>query len=400
VSAKPSEKPEVNIGMIGHVDHGKTTLTKALTGKWTDTFSEEIKKGITIKLGYANAQIYKDSKAGGAGYNTEGRGEFQRCVSFVDAPGHEALMTVMLTANAVMDGALLLVDAREGIRAQTREHAMAAKIAGIDKIIVVQNKIDAVKPERAKKNYEEIQQFLKEFKIKAPVVPVSALHRINIDLLLQKIEEVIATPKRNPRANPKFLVVRSFDINKPGAKPEDLIGGVLGGALIQGRLHLGDEIEIRPGIKTKDGGWEPITTEIVSLITEKTRLKVGTPGGNLAIGTLLDNSLTKRDSMLGSVVGLPGKMPPIHNSLRLATTLFDNVVGIEGENVKVNPLMQGEPLVINVNTAVTVGIVKSINGKTIDVVLKKPVCADKEDRFVISRKFGNKWRLVGYGNIA
>lgn len=390
------EKPEVNIGMIGHVDHGKTTLTKALTGKWTDTFSEEIKRGITIKLGYANTLIYKSPSGE---YNIEKRGKLQRCVSFVDAPGHEALMTVMLTASAIMDGALLLVDAREGIRAQTREHAMAVKIAGIDKIIVVQNKIDAVNPERAKESYEEIKKFLEEFKIKAPIIPISALHNVNIDMLLQAIEEVITTKVKDPNAPPKFLVVRSFDINRPGKKAKDLIGGVLGGALVQGKLKVGDEIEILPGIQNKNKKWEPIRTEIVKLATEKTDLKEGTPGGNLAIGTLLDNSITKRDSRLGSIVGLPGKMPPVHYDLKLKTTLFDEVLGIEGETVKVGHLMKGEPLVINVNTAVTVGLIRSINGNKVDITLKRPVCADIKDRFVISRKFGNKWRLIGYGII-
>ncbi|MBR9681867.1 MAG: translation initiation factor IF-2 subunit gamma [Candidatus Altiarchaeota archaeon] len=396
VKQESGEKPEVNIGMIGHVDHGKTTLTKALTGKWTDTFSEEIKKGITIKLGYANTQIYKDKDAG---YNVEKKGTLQRCISFVDAPGHEALMAVMLTASAVMDGALLLVDAREGIRAQTREHAMAVKIAGIDKIIVVQNKIDAVKAERAKESYEEIKQFLKEFKIDAPIIPISALHKVNIDILLKTIEEVIVTAKRDPNADPKFLVVRSFDINRPGKKPETLIGGVLGGALVKGKLKVGDKIEILPGIKLKSGEWEPVRTEIIKLATEKMDLKEGTPGGNLAIGTLLDNSLTKRDSMLGSIIGHPGKMPPVRHSVKLKTTLFDQVLGIEGEEVKVLPLTTNEPLVMNVNTAVTIGLIRSVNGNKIEVVLKRPVCADTEDRFVLSRKFGNKWRLIGHGTI-
>jgi len=385
--------------MIGHVDHGKTTLTKALTGKWTDTFSEELKKGITIKLGYANTEIFKDGKAPGEGYNVEGKGDFQRCISFVDAPGHEALMTVMLTASAIMDGALLLVDAREGIRAQTREHAMAAKIAGINRLIVVQNKVDAVSKEDAKKNYEEIQQFLKEFDIKAPIIPVSALHKVNVDLLLQAIEEVVPTPDRDPKANPKFLVVRSFDVNKPGRTPEELVGGVLGGALVRGKLKVGDEVEILPGLKMENGEWAPVRTEITQLVTEKEKLKEATPGGNLAIGTLLDNSQTKRDSMLGSVVGLSGRMPPVHHSLKMKVTLFEQVLGIEGKRVKVESLKVNEPLVINVNTSVTVGVVRGVNGNEVDVVLKRPVCADKEDRVVISRKFGNKWRLIGYGII-
>ncbi|MBR9689884.1 MAG: translation initiation factor IF-2 subunit gamma [Candidatus Altiarchaeota archaeon] len=379
--------------MIGHVDHGKTTLTQALSGKWTDTFSEEIKKGITIKLGYANTSFYKDNDR----YNAEGKGKFQRCVSFVDAPGHEALMAVMLTASSIMDGALLLVSAKEGIRAQTKEHAMAAKIAGIKNIIVVQNKLDAVDKEQAEKNYKEIQEFLKKYEIEAPVIPISALHRVNIDLLIEAIENIIPTPKRDPKSKTKFLVVRSFDVNKPGTPLDKLVGGVLGGCLVKGVLKVGDEVEIRPGIKTPDG-WKPIFTEITSLATEKIKLKNATPGGSLAIGTKLDPNLTKQDGMLGAVVGHKGELPPVLDEVIIQVELFDHVVGIEGDEVKVTPLREGEPLIVNINTTVSVGVVKKA-GQPVTITLKKPVCADKEDRFVLSRRVDSKWRLVGYGAI-
>ena len=79
--------PELNVGVVGHIDHGKTTLLSKLTGKFTDTHSEELKRGITIKLGYAETVIYKD----GENYNNKGKGQIQRYVSFIDAPGHENL---------------------------------------------------------------------------------------------------------------------------------------------------------------------------------------------------------------------------------------------------------------------------------------------------------------------
>ena len=384
----------INIGMIGHVDHGKTTLTQALSGKWTDTFSEEIKRGITIKLGYANTTFYKDEKEG---YNSEKKGNRLRQVSFVDAPGHEALMAVMLAASSIMDGALLLISAKEGIRAQTREHAMAAKIAGIKNIVVVQNKIDAVSKEEAIKGYNEIKTFLKEYEIEAPIIPVSALHRVNIDKLIEAIETIMPTPERNENADPEFLVVRSFDVNKPGKALDKLIGGVVGGGLVQGKLKVGDEIEIRPGIKTEKG-WLPIITKITSLATENAKLKEATPGGSIAIGTTLDPSTTKQDTLLGAVIGYPGKMPEILNEIKLKVKLFDKVIGFENKDVKVASLREGEPLIINVNTAVSVGTVKKAD-KMITISLKRPVCAKKEDRFVISRRVDNKWRLVGYGTL-
>jgi translation initiation factor 2 subunit 3 len=132
--------PEINVGVVGHIDHGKTTLLNSLTGKYTDTHSEELKRGITIKLGYADAIIYKDKNS----YNTKGEGTPVRYVSFIDAPGHEMLMATMLSGAAIIDAAILVIAANEGIKPQTREHFMALQAKNIKNIIVVQNKIDLI----------------------------------------------------------------------------------------------------------------------------------------------------------------------------------------------------------------------------------------------------------------
>ncbi|HIH73300.1 MAG TPA: translation initiation factor IF-2 subunit gamma, partial [Thermococcaceae archaeon] len=108
MAKKKFKQAEVNIGMVGHVDHGKTTLTRALTGIWTDTHSEELRRGITIKIGFADAEIRKCPSCGK--YSTSPKcpycgaeTEFERRVSFIDAPGHEALMTTMLAGASLMD---------------------------------------------------------------------------------------------------------------------------------------------------------------------------------------------------------------------------------------------------------------------------------------------------------
>ena len=164
------EQPVINIGMVGHVDHGKTTLLERLSGKWTDTHSEELKRGITIRLGYADVVFRKCAKCKGANaYTTK-----ETCatcneptaplrkVSFVDAPGHESLMATMLSGATIMDGALLLVAANEQCpQPQTREHLQALEIIGIKNLIIVQNKIDMVGEEQALKNYQQIKSFIK-----------------------------------------------------------------------------------------------------------------------------------------------------------------------------------------------------------------------------------------------
>ena len=159
--------PGVNIGVVGHVDHGKTTLVSALTGVWTDRHSEEIKRGISIRLGYADATFLKcDDKGNSDGYSTAATGSpcgdkavpF-RTVSFVDAPGHETLMATMLSGSALMDGAMLVIAANEPCpQPQTKEHLMALSMVGIRRIVIVQNKIDVVTQKEAVAHYPEIMR--------------------------------------------------------------------------------------------------------------------------------------------------------------------------------------------------------------------------------------------------
>ncbi len=401
-------QPEVNIGLVGHIDHGKTTLTEALTGKWTDTHSEELRRGITIKLGYADTNFYKCPKCKEPeAYTTKeicghcgSKTEFLRRVSFVDAPGHETLMATMLSGAAIMDGALLIVAANEPCpQPQTKEHLIALEIIGVKNVVVVQNKIDLVSKERALKSYEEIKKFLENTQISdAPIIPISAQHKVNIDVLIQAIEEFIPTPKRDLNANPKFYVARSFDVNKPGTPPEKLVGGVLGGSLIQGKLKVGQEIEIRPGIYDKKEGWQSLITEIASLYAGDVKLEEVHAGGSIAIGTYLDPNLTKADALVGNVVGLPGKLPDMLMQATIEYNLLERVVGLDKE-IRVEPLKVNEPLMMTCGTRTTLGIVTKVKKEYIEVTFKLPICAEEGDRVTISRQVKGRWRLIGYGII-
>ena len=405
---KVPSQPEINIGMIGHVDHGKTTLTKALSGEWTDRHSEEVKRGISIRLGYADVAFYKCPQCEGAAAfstvkkcpNCGAETEFLRAVSFVDAPGHETLMATMLSGAALMDGPLLLVAANERCpQPQTKEHLMALSIVGIDKIVIVQNKIDIVSRERALENYREIKEFVKGTVAEnAPIVPVSAQSGVNIDLLIKTIEDtIVAKVERDVDADPVMHVARSFDINAPGTLPQDLKGGVIGGSLICGKFKVGDEIEIVPGRKA-DGkdGYEPIRAKIVSLNAGAKSVKSVNPGGLIAIGTELDPSITKSDGLTGRVIGIPGKLPKVVSAFRMKTVLLDRVVGSAAET-DVEGIKSSEILMLSVGTATTVGVVKSARDGSVDVVLKLPVCILPDQRVAISRRITNKWRLIGYG---
>ena len=403
--------PEVNIGMIGHVDHGKTTLTQRLTGKWTDEHSEELKRGISIRLGYADAAFYKcPTCSDPACYSTQktcptckGKTELLRVVSFVDAPGHETLMATMLSGAAIMDGAILVIAANEVCpQPQTREHLMALEIIGAKRIIIVQNKIDLVSEEDAITNYDQIKKFIKGTCAEnAPIIPVSAHHDINIDVLIKTMEDYIPTPKRDTEKPPLMYVARSFDVNKPGTKLSELKGGVVGGSLLQGTLKKGEKIEIAPGRKREVEGrqvLEPIFTTAHSLITGGTITNTALPGGLVAIGTELDPTMVKSDSLAGKIVGRPGELPPVLESFDLSMCLLKRAVGTVDEK-NVDPLKTNEPLMLTVGTATTVGIISELRPDWIRVKLKLPVCADQGQRIAVSRRIEGKWHLIGYGEI-
>ncbi|MDD3398432.1 MAG: translation initiation factor IF-2 subunit gamma [Candidatus Methanomethylophilaceae archaeon] len=336
--------------------------------------------------------------------NCGGEAQFLRAVSFVDAPGHETLMATMLSGAALMDGALLLIAANEKCpQPQTKEHLMALSIVGIEKIIIVQNKIDIVSREDALKNYKQIKEFVKgTIAENAPIIPVSAHHDVNIDMLVEAIEKhILSEVEKDVDSAPLMHIARSFDINNPGSSPSSLKGGVLGGSIIQGTFKLGDEIEIAPGRKIEVAGkpqWERVTTTIESLHAGGHAIEVARPGGLLAIGTKLDPSITKSDGLTGRMIGHPGKLPPVVHDFVMNTTLLERVVGTSLD-MKVEDIKTNEPLMLSIGTATTVGVVKSARGHSAEVTLKIPVCVTKGQRVAISRRISGKWRLIGYGII-
>jgi translation initiation factor 2 subunit 3 len=410
-SAPMPRQPEVNIGTIGHVDHGKTTLVQALTGTWASRHSEELKRGITIKLGYADMPIYKCPKCEPPkNYtikpfceNCNSEADFVRAISFVDAPGHEALMATMLSGAAIMDGAILVIAADEPCpQPQTREHLAAAEVSGIKNIIVVQNKIDIVDGKRALKSYEEIKAFLKgTIAENSPIIPISAQRGINIDVLLEAIQEIIPTPKRDENKEPLMFIVRSFDVNKPGTTIEALDGGIIGGTIAQGKFTVGEEIEIRPGIAVEREGktvYNPLISEIVSLHAGEQSVPEATCGGLVGVGTLLDPSYSKADGLTGSIAGKTGMLPPTLTELTLETYVLERVVGTK-DQLKVEKFNPDEQLLLHVGAAVNVGKVFAIKQNTIKVKLTRPICALPDSRVAISRKITARWRLIGYGLI-
>ena len=400
-------QPCVNIGTAGHVDHGKTTLIQALTGSWTSVHSQELKRGITIRVGYSDAAFYKCKKCEEPlGYSTTPKcnncgkeSELSRVVSFVDSPGHESLMSNMLSGSALMDGALLLAAANEKVpKPQTKEHLLALQTLGIQQIVVVQNKVDLLSYQEALDNYKEITNFVKgSHAAKAPVIPISAQSGLNIDALIGAIESTIKTPEIDEKADTVMHVLRSFDVNRPGIKLKDIKGGVIGGSLTQGVFNIGDEIEIKPGVMNeKKKTYEPLLTEITSLGTAAGIVESVKPGGLVAIGTKLDPSMTRSDSFIGSVIGKPGTLPDNSTLLKLDVNLFDSAVGVT-EDIKVQPISSGELLRLNIGTAPVLGTVKKIKSTNVEIELRRPACIFEGGNVAISRRIAERWRLIGAG---
>lgn len=424
-----SRQATINIGTIGHVSHGKSTLVEAISGVHTVRFHNEKIRNITIKLGYANAKIYKCPKCPGPdcyrsfsshtsdilscpNKNCNDTLKLVRHVSFVDCPGHDIFMATMLTGAAVMDAALLIVAGNMSCpQPQTSEHLAAVDIMQLNHIIIVQNKIDIIFRDEtaAKKNYAEIKKFIAGTRAeKSPIIPISAQLRYNIDAVCQYIAEYIPVPLRDFSSSPRLIVIRSFDVNKPGEEVENLKGGVAGGSIIRGVLKVGDEIEIRPGIIVKDAQGQakcsPIYSRVISLLTESNDLLYAVPGGLIGVGLKVDPTLTRGDRLVGHVLGLPGQLPDIYYKLKVKFFLLRRLVGVKSEagsskSDKVRKIVEGETLMINVGSTSTGGKIMSINNNLLKISLVGPVCTQVGEKAALSRRIDKKWRLIGWGVI-
>merc|ERR1712137_759486 len=422
-----SRQATINIGTIGHVAHGKSTVVKALSGVQTVRFKNELERNITIKLGYANAKIFRcDNErcprpvcyisAGSSKddsfpcYQAKCSGRFKliRHVSFVDCPGHDILMATMLNGAAVMDAALLLIAGNESCpQPQTSEHLAAIEIMQLRHIIILQNKIDLVKEQAAQDQYQQIKKFVKgTVAEKAPVVPISAQMKYNIDVVCEYIVKKIPVPFRDFTASPRLIVIRSFDVNKPGTEVEDLRGGVAGGSILQGVLRVGDDVVVRPGIVSKtETGFKcvPINSKIVSLFAEANDLQYAVPGGLIGVGTYIDPMLCKADRLVGQVVGIEGQpIPNVFTELELNFFLLRKLLGVKTEGkqqTRVAKLEKKEVLMVNIGSTSTGGRVAAIKQDVAKIVLISPVCTEVGEKIALSRRVDRHWQLIGWGKI-
>ena len=243
-------------------------------------------------------------------------------------------MATMLTGAAVMDAALLLVAGNENCpQPQTSEHLAAVEIMKLQHLIILQNKIDLVPETTAAKQHSQIKDFVKGTVAEsAPVIPISAQLKMNIDVLCEYLCKRIPMPIRDFSASPRLIVIRSFDINKPGAEVDQLKGGVAGGSITHGILKRGDPIEIRPGIVSREGEkviCTPIKSQIETLFAEQNILKFAVPGGLIGVGTLIDPALCRQDRLVGQILGEPGHLPEVYTQLEISYYLLRRLIGLK-----------------------------------------------------------------------
>ncbi|MDM8212968.1 elongation factor Tu [Enterococcus hirae] len=293
-------KPHVNIGTIGHVDHGKTTLTAAITKVLAE-------KGLAQVQDYANIDAAPEERERGITINTA-HVEYEteaRHYAHIDAPGHADYVKNMITGAAQMDGAILVVSATDGPMPQTREHILLSRQVGVKYLIVFLNKIDLVDDEELIDLVEmEVRELLTEYGFPGDDIPVikgSALKALEGDPtaeeaimeLMDTVDEYIPTPVR--------------DTDKPLLLPiEDVFtitgrGTVASGRIDRGMVRVGDEVEI-VGIKP-----EIKTTVVTGVEMFRKTLDFGEAGDN--VGVLL-RGVTRDEVERGQVLAKPGSITP------------------------------------------------------------------------------------------
>jgi translation initiation factor 2 subunit 3 len=322
-------------------------------------------------------------------------------------------MATMLNGAAVMDAALLLVAGNETCpQPQTSEHLAAVEIMRLQHILILQNKVDLVKPDAALAQQDQIRKFVAgTVADSAPILPISAVLKYNIDAVCEFLVRKIPLPPRDFTSVPRLIVIRSFDVNRPGQDVSNLQGGVAGGSILQGVLRIDDEIEIRPGIVTKQDDMEgnpvmvcsPIYSRISSLYAESNDLQFAVPGGLIGVGTRIDPTLTRADRLVGQVLGLKGQLPDVFSEIEISYFLLRRLLGVKtndgGKQAKVQKLARGEILMVNIGSTATGGKVQAVKGDLAKIALTQPVCTEEGEKIALSRRVDKHWRLIGWGQI-
>ena len=381
-------KPHVNIGTIGHVDHGKTTLTAAIT----KVLSE---KGLAEKKDFSSIDSAPEEKERGITINTAHveYSTLARHYAHVDCPGHADYVKNMVTGAAQMDGAILVVAATDGPMPQTREHILLARQVGVPQLVVFMNKVDMVDdPELLELVEMEIRELLSFYEFDGDNIPViqgSALGGLNgdvkwvatIDALMDAVDSWIPLPKR--------------DIEKPFLMPVEDVFSITGrGTVATGRIETGI-VNSGESVDILGMGAENLKSVVTGVEMFRKILDRGEAGDN--VGLLL-RGVEKTDIRRGMVICKPGSVKP-HTHLKAEVYILSKEEG--GRHTpffnKYRPQFYFRTTDVTGEIMLPAGVEMCMPGDnlTIDVTLLSPVAMDKGLRFAI-REGG---RTVGAGQV-
>jgi translation initiation factor 2 subunit 3 len=397
------KQPILNIGLLGSVSDGKSTLAKKLSEKTTSTHSSEKLRNITIYQGYANFIILKDEYGEYHSTNAEdfdNSNELVHHISFVDCPGHQELIQTMLSSIKLMDGAIIIIAVDQPLtnKPQLIQHLAAAKLNRLTKIIICMNKIDLVNKETLMKRKIELDLLLKEYDIKPYIIiPTCFNKNIGLNYILQSIMELFNPDDyiKRTESDAFFRISRTFDINKPGTDWMDVSGGVIGGTLYNGILKVGDKILISPGqlVKEKDGKFyaKPFETTVLSLKTETTFLDTINIGGLVAIGTDIDPYYCKNNNLAGNIVTLINSKIKLKfcHELELKVSLVSTF------NVQWKPQLK-DIVSLQIGTKSNeVKLIKMNNDiYTFTTTNNKPLCLRDEEHIIICKNIDKILKIV------
>lgn len=400
-----TKKLYVNVGLVGAVSNGKTTLVKCLTGVSTKRDSTEIKTGRTVKLGYANCTLWKCPSCDTV-YTTGQKQKGIECctfdlipthhVSFLDAPGHHSYVHNMIKGSSVIDCAIIVSDVRaDALQIQTFEHLIILEAMNVKNVLVVQNKIDLVDSERCLVHYKLLKEELKGTVAEnSPIIPISAQSGIGLEELKNYLYRMVEGVRKNIQKFPKnvFSIIRSFDINKPDTPLEKIRGGVIGGTVLGDGFRVNDEIEIRPGHVKSPTESVPITTKIFSIFSEEEKCEEMGHGGLYGVGTNLDPALTKADGMVGCLAGKPEDLPEVVHTLHMYISRLKK--SPNGDEVK--KIEKGESYQLIIGSIVIKAVAERFSKETgWQMKLSRPICTFMNKAMIYTAD--EKCQLIGFG---
>jgi translation initiation factor 2 subunit 3 len=380
----------MNIGMLGCVSEGKSTLVLKLTKIKTQKHSNELKKNITIKPGYANLKIYRKDNE----YTLENTEECVHHLSFIDCPGHHQLIQTMLGNLDLMSGVIVVVSLENDISCKPKlvQHLLAAKLAKLDNMIILLNKLDLISKDVAIKRKKQLDDLLEKLEIvPKEIIPVCLNKELGINFILNSIMKHFS-PNILDNVNhnkSRFYISRSFDINKSNTNILNLNGGIIGGSLTKGKIKVGDVIEIKPGIQ-QGNNYKILKSKVLSLKSDQDNLDYIMPGGLIGIGTEIDPFYCKNDALTGNLVGLEGTLPDVFEIITINLLDTKNTL-ISNWDPKANDIIN-----LQISTKLVKGKLLSIKKNIIICKLNQLVCLDYNTSILLTSN-NSTCDIIGYG---